>query len=375
MGVLRGGAGLRGLRRSPTIERRTSTEEAAMSKGVPDSPTGVLRLPSGATLVHETLESEILRHNALGDPFHRPLVTYLPPGYDGKQELPVVYCLTGFTGTGRALLNTSPWVEGLHERLERLLAAGEIRPLIAVMPDCFTALGGSQYLNSVATGRYEDYLLQEIVPHVDERFATVAAPAGRAVMGKSSGGYGAFMLAMRHPDVFGLTACHSGDMYFEYCYKADFPKLANGLWKHGDVRAFLEQFARQPKKRHEDVAILNVLAMAACYSPDPDGPLGIGLPIDEQTGVVRDEVWSRWLANDPVHIVERYADNLRKLRLIFIDCGSRDEFHLHIGAREMSRRLRKLGIDHIHEEFDDTHMSISYRYDVSLRRISAALGA
>ncbi|MGD8395887.1 MAG: alpha/beta hydrolase-fold protein [Candidatus Eiseniibacteriota bacterium] len=337
-----------------------------------DVPAGVLRRPSGSTLVFEQLDSEVLRGNPLDDPHRRDLVTYLPPGYDGARRYPVIYCLTGFTGTGRGLLNTSPWTEGLHERLDRLIAAGDVMPLIAVLPDCFTLLGGSQYLNSAATGRYEDYLLEEIVPHVDRRFATAARPGCRAVMGKSSGGYGAFMQAMRHPDVFGLAACHSGDMYFEYCYKPEFPKLANGLWRHGGVRAFLEQFRRQPKKASSDIAVLNILAMAACYSPDPDGPLGIGLPIDPQTGIVQDEVWKRWLACDPVMLVERYADNLRRLRLLFLDCGTRDEFHLHIGAREMSRRLQRLGIEHVHEEFDDTHMGLTYRYDVSLRRVSDA---
>ncbi len=345
-----------------------------MSDQQPEHPVGVLRTWSGSTLVDAMHESEVLRSNPLGDPHRRHLLIYLPPGYDESDlSYPVVYWLAGFTGTGRQLANTSAWTEGLPERLDRLLVAGEIPPMIVVMPDCFTALGGSQYLNSAATGHYEDYLLREIVPYVDQHFRTLAQSGSRAVAGKSSGGYGAFMLAMRYPDLFGLMACHSGDMYFEYCYKPDFPKLASGLWKHGGVRSFLEQFNRQPKKRGADITVLNVLAMAACYSPDPDGPLGIGLPIDEQTGILRPEIWDRWLACDPVQIVDHYADNLRKLRLLFFDCGTRDEFNLHVGAREMSRRLRKLGIDHMHEEFDDTHMQVNYRYDVSLRRLAGAL--
>jgi len=335
-----------------------------------------LDLRSGAQLVFERLRSDVLVGNALGDPTDRDLITYLPPGYDASDvRYPVVYCLTGFTGTGRNLIASGGWSEGLHERLDRLIAAAAIRPMIVVMPDCFTRLGGSQYVNSTATGRYEDYIVDEIVPHVDRRFRTLATPAGRAVIGKSSGGYGALMLAMRHADVFGLTACHSGDMYFEYCYKTEFPKLVNALTEHGSIRAFVDQFDRQVKKRGGDIEVLNLVAMAACYSPDPDADdLGIALPVDRRTGVVDTAVWKRWLEFDPVYIVDRHAAALRSLRLLYVDCGRRDEYHLHIGARELARRLETLGIAHTYEEFDDTHRDISYRYDRSLPLISAAFG-
>ena len=56
--------------------------------------------------------------------------------------------------------------------MDRLIAAGTISPMIAVMPDCFTYYGGSQYINSTATGNYEDYLTEEIVPFVDGNFRT-----------------------------------------------------------------------------------------------------------------------------------------------------------------------------------------------------------
>jgi enterochelin esterase family protein len=245
----------------------------------PDLEPGVLRLASGATLVLERHQSRVLRRNPLGDP-HVPSAVYLPPGYASNAALPVVYCLAGFTGTGRMLLNTMPWVEGVDERLDRLIASGQVRPLIAVLPDCFTRYGGSQYVNSSATGRYEDYLVAEIVPHIDRTYRTLARPGSRAVMGKSSGGYGACVLAMRHPDLFGLMACHSGDMYFEYCYGVDLPKLANGLWKHGGLDGFLAAFDAMPRKKEDALAVLNLVAMAACYSPDEREPLGIALPVD-----------------------------------------------------------------------------------------------
>src|SRR3954468_3837891 len=127
--------------------------------------------------------SKVLARNPLGDPTTRDVIVYLPPGYDGSDErYPSVYCLTGFTGRGRMLLNDNAFTPNLAERMDRLIAAGTIRPMIVVMPDCFTHYGGSQYINSTATGRYEDYLTEEIVPFVDENFRTVTSRDSRAVM-------------------------------------------------------------------------------------------------------------------------------------------------------------------------------------------------
>jgi enterochelin esterase-like enzyme len=69
----------------------------------------------------------------------------------------------------------------------------------------------------------------------------------------------------------------------------------------------------------------------------------------------------------------RYVENLAKLRLIYIECGSRDQFNLHFGARQLHHRLEALGIRHEYQEFDDDHTSVNYRYVQSLRRLCEAL--
>jgi enterochelin esterase family protein len=195
-------------------------------------------------------------------------------------------------------------------------------------------------------------------------------------MGKSSGGYGAMVLGMRHADVFGAVACHSGDMYFEYCYRGDVPKFLTAVVAAGGLTAWLEKFEAQVQKKHEDLTVLNIVGMAAAYSPRRTAqPYGIDFPCDLETGAFRDEVWRRWLEHDPITLLERHADALRSLRLLYLDCGTRDEWQLHIGARLFTRRLRELGIAHEHEEFDDGHMNVTYRYDVSLPKMSRALGA
>lgn len=322
----------------------------------------------------EIIESHVLRGNPLHDPATRELFVYLPPSYDrdNARRFAAVYCLTGFTGRGQMLLNSQSFTPNLAERMDQLIAAGTVGEMIVVMPDCFTRLGGSQYINSTATGRYEDYLVQEILPFVDARFRTDARPQRRAVMGKSSGGYGALVHAMRHPDIFGAAASHSGDCYFEYCYLPDFPKAVRAL--AGDPQAFLEKFWREEPKGKDDIATLEILAMSACYSPDPTAPLGFRLPFDLKTGKIHPAVWARWLEHDPVRMVALYSDQLKSLRLLYLDAGTRDEFWLDLGARTLCARLEEMQISFIHEEFDDGHFNISYRYDRSLAHISKAIG-
>lgn len=329
-------------------------------------------------VIVERMTSEVLRGNAAGDPHVRDVPVYLPPSYDQAKDrrYPVAFILSGFTGRGRMLLNDNPWAPSLPDRMDALIAAGACDEMILVMPDCFTRFGGSQYIDSSATGRYETHLVEELVPWADANWRTLAGRDHRGVAGKSSGGYGALVLGMRHADVFGAVACHSGDLYFDWCYRGDLPKFCSAIQHAGGVEKWLAGFEQRFQKRHEDISVLNMLAMAANYSPNPaTKPFGIDLPVDLETGELRPDVWERWLAHDPLRLMDRHADALRSLRMLYLDCGTRDEFFLHLGARMFARRLRELQIPHEHQEFDDGHMNIGYRYDVSLPRMARALGA
>jgi S-formylglutathione hydrolase FrmB len=311
-------------------------------------------------------ESEVLKSNPLGDKYVRDVIVYLPPDYDETKSYPTIYCLSGFTGRGRMLLNDSAFAPNFAERMDKLIGEGKIKPMIAVFPDCFTRYGGSQYLNSTATGDYEDYLSKEIVAFVDANFRTIKDKNSRAVMGKSSGGYGALIMAMRHADVFGLACSISGDAYFEHCYLSDIPKAFRAI--KGEPKKLVEKFwDEEAKKGKDDFSGLNIIGMSACYSPNG---ADFDLPFDLKTGEIRKDVWRRWLAHDPVRLVEKSAANLKSLKLLFIDAGTRDEFFLDVGAKILCEQLKKYGISHLHEEFDDGHFNISYRYNRSLELIS-----
>ena len=329
-------------------------------------------------VVIERFESAALAGNAAGDPARRDVPVYLPPSYDGTpaRRYPVAYVLAGFTGRGRMLLNDGPWSPALDDRMNALIDSGRCGEMILVMPDALTRFGGSQYLDSSATGRYATHLIEELVPFVDRRFRTLATREHRGVMGKSSGWYGALVHGLVHPEVFGALACHSGDMAFDYCYRADVPGFCSAVQAAGGLGPWFEAFQGKRQKSREDLAALNILAMAAAYSPNPaTPPFGIDVPVDLETGAFREDVWARWLEHDPLALIERHPDALRPMRLVHLDCGIRDEWHLHLGARLLSRRLTALGIAHTYEEYDDGHMNVGYRYDVSLPKMAAALAA
>lgn len=328
------------------------------------------------TIERHRLNSRILAGNPLGDPTERDLFVYLPPGYDPSVRYPAVLAVVGFGGTGGYLFNADALGEPLDRRLDRLIASGACPPVIVAAPDCFTRVGGNQYINSAGTGRYEDYLVDEIIPFVDAHYATI--PRGRwGVFGKSSGGYGSIMLGMRRPDVFCALADHSGDACFELCYLGDFPAALDAFRTAGGPQAWLDAFWRDANQhRGKHMKPLNILGMAAHYSPNPEAPAEharIDWPFDLATGEFRPAVWERWRAWDPVNLVDAHVDNLKQLRAIFVDCGTSDEFGLHWGARALVQKLRDHAIPVRHEEFDDGHMHIAYRYDASLPFIVGAI--
>lgn len=329
-------------------------------------------------IVRPILSSRILHGNPLGDPTDRVTPVYLPPSYDEApgRRYPVIYALTGFTGSGRMLLNESFLDEDLGTRLDRLIGSGEMDEAIVVMPDCMTRYGGSQYVDSGATGRYGTYTAEEVVAWADAEFRTIPDRSARGVFGKSSGGFGSFRMALDFPEVFSAFACHSGDMAFEYCYQSEFPHVVRYLSSKGWTPAeFLERFRTLTDRSGGFFPTLNELAMASCYSPDPSSELGFALPFDWQTGEMVSAVWARWLAHDPIRMVPERVERLRKMSLIFLDCGKSDEYMLDVGARIAAKRLREAGLEPIHEEFDAGHMSIPFRYDRSLPLLSKALAS
>ena len=148
--------------------------------------------------------------------------------------------------------------------------------------------------------------------------------------------------------------------------------LAEGC-DDGRVKRFLEAVWKKEKLSHAEAHVIMNVCMAATYDPDPKAPLGFRLPFNLETGEKLDRRWRAWLKHDPILLVGKHAANLRTLKGIYIDCGWRDQYHIHYGTRLLSLRLAEAGIPHVYEEFDDNHSDVDYRMDVSLPFLYRAL--
>ena len=359
------------------------------------------KAPPGRLVVLEHT-SKVLQGNPLGDPHARSVGVWLPPQYDREERrrFPVLYDLVGFTGSGLSHANWKPFGDNVPERAARLIHEGRMGPVIIVFPDCFTALGGNQYVNSPAIGDYADYLTREIIPFVDRQFRTLASRDHRGCFGKSSGGYGAMLHAMKYARYWGAVANHSGDAYFDFVYWHDWPNTLNELAKHrqparrpgvydarreaarkglvkgyddGRIKRFLQHVWKKEKLSTAEGHCIMNLCMAATYDPDPRAPLGFRVPVNLETGEAIWERWKQWNRHDPINLVAKHRAALKSLRGIYMDCGWRDQYHIHYGSRILSQRLAAAGVRHRYEEFDDNHSDIDYRMDVSLPFLYRAL--
>ncbi|WP_339740848.1 alpha/beta hydrolase-fold protein [uncultured Maricaulis sp.] len=327
--------------------------------------------PKGRVVQH-WIDSQAVANNMLGDPARRRVDVYIPAGHDGA-GLPLLVDIVGFTGGGPGHTNWKNFGENVPERADRLIASGEMAPCIIAFPDCFTRLGGNQYVNSIAMGNWDDFLTTELLEFVEGEYGCGGA-GKRGIFGKSSGGYGAMMHALMHPDIWSAAACHSGDMGFDLMFASDFAFTLRRIAKHGGtIESFMTAFESAAKPAGDDIHALMILAMAASYDPDPEAYLGIRLPVTMDTCEMDPVAWERWKKSDPLELVETRGPGLKSMKALYIDCGDVDQYNLLYGARRMSRRLTEMGIQHVYEEFPDDHSSVDYRMDVSLPILSKAL--
>ena len=334
--------------------------------------------PLAGRLDEHVIDSVALQGNRLGDPTERPLWVYLPPGYDesGEQRYPSIYVIQGYTGHIAMWRNRTPYRQPFIETADAVFARGEAPPAIVVYVDAWTAYGGSQFVDSPGTGRYHTYLCDDVVSFVDSHYRTLNSAAHRGIMGKSSGGFGAFITPMLRPDLFGGLASHAGDSLYELSYVKEFGDCVRYLRDYdGDIWNWWRDFnSRTPFTKKADNVCLITLGCAACFSPDDDGtPL---LPFDARSGRLIEALWQRWLDWDPVRMVASHADALRGLKAIWIDAGKNDEWFLDLGGQAVHDALAEIGVTDVQFElFEGTHMAIDYRYPMSLAYLATKLSA
>jgi hypothetical protein len=347
-----------------------SAREVEGPAGAPWEP------PLHGILDRLVIESDALAGNPLGDPERRPLHVYRPPGVelDHPRALPSIYVIQGFTGQLDMWANRAPFERTMVERLDAMFAAGDCPDAVIVFVDAWTSYGGSQFLNSSGTGNYLDYLTDDVVGFVDGRYPTIASRDHRGLTGKSSGGYGAMVVPMLRPDVFGALASHAGDALFEACYLPEFPEHARTLRDEFDG-SWEVLFDRLREADHVDFkrfGPFETYGYAAAYSPDPSAPGRALIPFDAH-GRLRDDIWEQWLAKDPVRMAPQRAGALREMKRIHLDAGRSDEYFLDLGAQAFAAELDKLGVQHTLELFDGRHGGLTYRYPGAIRELALAL--
>ena len=117
--------------------------------------------------------------------------------------------------------------------------------------------------------------------------------------------------------------------------------------------------------------LINIYAMAAAYSGEPDG--SVSLPWDTETTRFRNDVWRRWQDLDPVNMVATHTEALRSIRAIWLDAGRKDDYYLDLGAEAISAQLNELGIEHKFELFEGFHAGVQHRYPLALRFLASRL--
>lgn len=309
----------------------------------------------------ETLkvESAILKANPLKDPFVRFNPVLVP---QTQGPWPVVIVLSGLFGNGSSHLNFKFNEPNSVSVIDAAVARGEAPEALYVFIDAMTSWAGSQFINSAATGLYEDYIMQEVIPALKKTYPVSNKASEWCVTGGSSGGYGALHLGSKYPEVFGLIGAIAPDSFFEASL---LPEMYQALpvwekYKESGLKALEELRNGKLMKHRNGHTLANAFAMAACYCPR--GTEGdFILPLDTYTAEKKADVWNRYLQHDPLYFLAERVSGLKKLSGIHLDVGTKDNFHLQYGARQISLLLKKHGIPHEHVEFDGTHWDIGER--------------
>lgn len=302
----------------------------------------------GGRMVPDTLHSRAIEHNLYGDTPERPMLVYLPPSYSASstRRYPVVYLLHGYGGDERT------WVSFVHVKptMDSLVRAGTVREMILVMPSGKNALDGSFYTNSVTTGNWDDFISQELVAYIDGKYRTIARPESRGLAGHSMGGFGTFVLGMRHAgDVYGALYAMSG-----CCTHPGRTPFNAATWAALDSVHSLADTKRLSFLPHV------MVALAAALSPDEKAPpLFFDLPFTRRDGnpMVVERVYRRWLDQSPLDMIPRYSEKLTHLRGFTFDVGTSDDLVPLPSLAAMDSALTREGVKHTFETYDGNHVN------------------
>ena len=279
------------------------------------------------------LSSRVLKKNPLGDPVTRRVAVFTPDHATNGVPLPVVYYLPGFGGSSEnAIKDPARWIQTSAE----LAQAGT--PVILAIVDAKTRWGGSQYLNSAAQGRYADYICDEIVPLVERHCRIAPGVTNRIIAGHSSGGFGALRLGMLRPRLFGGVVALSPDSYFEISHRYLVTKASVTNFSLADLQALVKAPPGSPPPKDGDLKY--AVALSAAYAPRGRWHPGEFDWLCDAQGQPREDVWKRWLDNDPLILVQKHRHAFRDQQAIYVEGPTQDSYKANEGARKIYEVLR-----------------------------------
>ncbi len=303
------------------------------------------------------IESQVLAGNPLGDSTRRVNPVLLPKC--GEKDLPVIFVLAGFTGNGGKYFNQKSYEQSAIDVLIEAISAGEAPRALYVFVDAWTFWGGSQFINSTGCGKYEDYLITELVEAIKTNFPVSTDPSMWAVTGGSSGGYGGLHLGSKYPEIFGNIGAIAPDSFFKMSLLPEIYTAWPRLMRWGGVSG-VRQAIDDGKilGRRDSHTILNAIGMGLCYAGTKDGE--IEWPINND-GELIDEVWQQWLKHDPIVFLPTREKSLLQLNAIYLDVGKSDQFQLQFGSRQINNELERVGASVKYSEFKGSHFDIGDR--------------
>ena len=277
-------------------------------------------------------ESHVLKNNPLHDPAIRDVAVFLPSQAAAGGRLPVIYYLPGYGGSPVGFISHSnAWLKFTQS------IADEVTPMALVVVDGRTRWGCGQYLNSPAQGNYEDYICDEIVSMVEAKYPAPTNGVRRIIAGHSSGGFGALRLGSYRQKLFDAVIALSPD--------SDFPVSHIPLVKIAAVSnaplADIEkmQSGALPPPKNGD--LMYALGLSAAYAPrglDHPGEFDWLYDADHQ---FRDEIWQRWMDNDPLTIVQHNPQAFTPNQAVYLDGAAHDQYAANVGARAIYQVLRE----------------------------------
>ena len=303
------------------------------------------------------INSEILKKNPLKDSSRKVNPVLYPQKLSG--ELPVVFILAGFTGNGGKYFNVKSYEPNAVEVLAEAIKKGQAPKALYVFVDAWTYWGGSQFINSQGCGRYEDYIIKELVPAIKKQFPVSSDPKKWLVTGGSSGGYGALHLASKYPHVFALCGAIAPDSFFQMSLLPEIYTAWPHIKKWGGVKG-VRKAIKEGKVlgRRESHTILNAIGMGLCYAGNAKGE--VDWPINNE-GELMPTQWKKWTKHDPLNFLKTRQKSLKKIKHIYLDVGLYDQFYLQYGSRQIHKLLKSSGAKVEYSEFKGNHFDIGDR--------------